>query len=107
MPGFTADDLLDCYRRGVFPMADARHDERLFLVDPAKRGVIPLDSFHVSRRLARTLRSGRFETRMDCAFEAKLLGKVWMMLFLIVTSSSPVTGASRIFPISPSTSSVA
>jgi len=72
--GFTADDLIDCYRRGVFPMADARHDERLFLVDPAKRGVIPLDSFHVPRRLARTLRSARFETRMDCAFEAVIEG---------------------------------
>jgi leucyl/phenylalanyl-tRNA--protein transferase len=72
--GFTADDLIDCYRRGVFPMADARHDERLFLVDPAKRGVIPLDSFHVPRRLARTLRSGRFETRTDCAFEAVIEG---------------------------------
>lgn len=74
MYGFTADDLIDCYRRGVFPMADARHDERLFLVDPAIRGVIPLDSFHVSRRLARTLRSGRFETRTDYAFEAVIEG---------------------------------
>jgi leucyl/phenylalanyl-tRNA--protein transferase len=70
VPRFTADDLIDCYRRGVFPMADARHDERLFLVDPARRGVIPLDSFHVPRRLARTLRSGRFETRTDFAFDA-------------------------------------
>ncbi len=70
VPGFTADDLLDCYRRGVFPMADARHDERLFLVDPARRGIIPLDGFHVSRRLARTIRQGRFETRFDSAFEA-------------------------------------
>jgi leucyl/phenylalanyl-tRNA--protein transferase len=68
--GFTADDLIDCYRRGVFPMADARHDERLFLVDPARRGVIPLDRFHVPRRLARTLRSGRFEIRIDSAFDA-------------------------------------
>jgi leucyl/phenylalanyl-tRNA--protein transferase len=42
----------------------------LFLVDPARRGVIPLDSFHVPRRIARTLRSGRFETRTDFAFEA-------------------------------------
>jgi leucyl/phenylalanyl-tRNA--protein transferase len=68
--GFSADDLLECYRRGVFPMADARHDERLFLVDPARRGVIPLDGFHVSRRLARTIRQGRFETRIDSAFAA-------------------------------------
>jgi leucyl/phenylalanyl-tRNA--protein transferase len=68
--GFTADDLIDCYRRGVFPMADARHDERLFLVDPARRGIIPLGSFHISRRLARTVRSPRFEIRIDSAFEA-------------------------------------
>jgi leucyl/phenylalanyl-tRNA--protein transferase len=51
-------------------MADARHDERLFLVDPARRGIIPLDGFHISRRLARTIRQGRFETRIDSAFEA-------------------------------------
>jgi leucyl/phenylalanyl-tRNA--protein transferase len=68
--GFSADDLIACYRRGVFPMADARHDERLFLVDPARRGVLPLDAFHVSRRLARTIRQGRFEVRVDTAFEA-------------------------------------
>jgi leucyl/phenylalanyl-tRNA--protein transferase len=68
--GFSADDLIECYRRGVFPMADARHDERLFLVDPTRRGVLPLNSFHVSRRLARTVRSSRFETRFDAAFEA-------------------------------------
>jgi leucyl/phenylalanyl-tRNA--protein transferase len=67
--GFYADDLLDCYRRGVFPMADARHDERLFLVDPPRRGVIPLEGFHASRRLLRTARSGRFETRIDSAFD--------------------------------------
>jgi leucyl/phenylalanyl-tRNA--protein transferase len=65
---FSLDDLIDCYRRGVFPMADARHDRRVFLVDPAKRGVIPLDGFHVSRRLARTIRTGRFEVRADTAF---------------------------------------
>jgi leucyl/phenylalanyl-tRNA--protein transferase len=67
---FDLDDLIDCYRRGVFPMADARHDRRVFLVDPAKRGVIALDRFHLSRRLARTVRSDRFEVRIDTAFVA-------------------------------------
>jgi leucyl/phenylalanyl-tRNA--protein transferase len=67
---FTLDDLIDCYRRGVFPMADARHDQRLFLVDPAKRGIVPLDGFRISRRLARTVRSDRFEVRVDIAFHA-------------------------------------
>jgi leucyl/phenylalanyl-tRNA--protein transferase len=65
---FSVDDLIDCYRRGVFPMADARHDRRVFLVDPARRGVIPLETFRVSRRLARTIRSDRFEIRIDTAF---------------------------------------
>ena len=51
-------------------MADARHDEKLFLVDPARRGIIPLEDFHISRRLARTVRSNRFEVRVDSAFEA-------------------------------------
>jgi leucyl/phenylalanyl-tRNA--protein transferase len=68
MNGFDVEDLIDCYRRGVFPMADARHDRRVFLVDPARRGVMPLDRFHVSHRLARTVRSNRFEVRIDTAF---------------------------------------
>jgi leucyl/phenylalanyl-tRNA--protein transferase len=68
--GFGADDLIECYRRGVFPMADGRADARLFLVDPPRRGIMPFDAFHVSRRLARTIRSNRFEVRIDTAFEA-------------------------------------
>jgi leucyl/phenylalanyl-tRNA--protein transferase len=67
---FSVEDLIACYRRGVFPMADARHDRRVFLVDPAKRGVLPLGGFHVSRRLARTVRADRFEVRVDTAFDA-------------------------------------
>jgi len=68
LDSFSIDDLIDCYRRGVFPMADARHDRRVFLVDPARRGVIPLEGLRVSRRLARTVRSNRFEVRIDTAF---------------------------------------
>ncbi len=68
MAGFDADDLIQCYRQGVFPMADARHDEKVFLVEPARRGVIPLEGLHISRRLARTVRSDRFEARIDTAF---------------------------------------
>ncbi len=74
MRGFTADDLLDCYRRGVFPMADSRRDATMFLVDPARRGVLPLDTFHISRRLARTVRSDRFEVRVNTAFDAVIEG---------------------------------
>ncbi len=70
MSGFSADDLIRCYSQGVFPMADARGDARVFLVDPPWRGIIALDRFHVARRLARTVRSDRFEVRIDTAFAA-------------------------------------
>jgi len=70
MAQFDARDLLSCYARGVFPMADAREDERVFLIDPERRGVIPLDGFHVSRRLRRTVRGDPFEVRVDTAFRA-------------------------------------
>ncbi|RAK50914.1 leucyl/phenylalanyl-tRNA--protein transferase [Phenylobacterium deserti] len=65
---FTARDLLACYARGVFPMADARKDNRVFLIDPERRGVIPLRTFHISRRMARTVRKDPFEVRVDTAF---------------------------------------
>jgi leucyl/phenylalanyl-tRNA--protein transferase len=67
---FTVDDLIACYRRGVFPMADARDDEDTYLIDPEHRGVIPLDGFHIARRLARTVRSEPYEVRIDTAFAA-------------------------------------
>jgi leucyl/phenylalanyl-tRNA--protein transferase len=73
MDSFGPRDLLDCYAHGVFPMADAREDERVFLIDPEKRGVIPLDGFHVSRRLARTVRGEPFEIRVDTAFREVVL----------------------------------
>jgi len=66
---FTVEDLIDCYAQGVFPMADAREDERIFLIDPERRGVIPLGGFHVPSRLARTVRADRFQVRIDTAFE--------------------------------------
>ncbi len=70
MHAFTVDDLISCYQRGVFPMADARHDESIFLIDPERRGVLPLDSAHIPRRLARTVRSDVFQVRIDSAFDA-------------------------------------
>jgi leucyl/phenylalanyl-tRNA--protein transferase len=73
MSEFDARDLLDCYARGVFPMADAREDARVFLIDPERRGVIPLDGFHVPRRLARTVRADPFEIRIDTVFHEVVL----------------------------------
>jgi leucyl/phenylalanyl-tRNA--protein transferase len=59
--------LLDAYASGWFPMAVTPGDIRWYSPDP--RGIIPLDTFHVSRRLARVIRAGRFEIRVDSAFE--------------------------------------
>jgi leucyl/phenylalanyl-tRNA--protein transferase len=67
---FDLEDLIACYRRGVFPMADARDDERIFLVDPERRGVLPLDSFHIPKRLVRTVKADPFQVRIDTAFDA-------------------------------------
>jgi leucyl/phenylalanyl-tRNA--protein transferase len=67
---FGPDELIACYAEGVFPMADSRDDPGVRLIDPELRGVIPLEAFHLSRRLARTVRSNRFEVRIDTAFSA-------------------------------------
>ncbi len=74
MRGFTADDLIACYQRGVFPMADTRHDRRIFLVEPARRGVLPLDGLRISRRLARTVRSDLYTIRVDTDFAGVIAG---------------------------------
>jgi leucyl/phenylalanyl-tRNA--protein transferase len=68
--GFDVQDLIACYRRGVFPMADARQDQRIFLIDPELRGILPLERFHVPRRLARTVRSNLYTVKVDTAFDA-------------------------------------
>jgi leucyl/phenylalanyl-tRNA--protein transferase len=65
---FTLDDLIHCYRTGVFPMSDARDDEYLFLVDPPQRGILPLQAVHIPSRLARTVRQDLYEVRIDTAF---------------------------------------
>jgi leucyl/phenylalanyl-tRNA---protein transferase len=65
----TPDLLLTAYAQGVFPMAERRDDPNLFWVSPETRGIIPLDNFHVAHRLARTVRSDRFDVRVDTAFE--------------------------------------
>jgi leucyl/phenylalanyl-tRNA--protein transferase len=62
------DALLAAYTSGWFPMAVAPGEIRWYSPDP--RGIIPLDTFHVSRRLVRTLRQARFEIRVDTSFRA-------------------------------------
>ena len=64
----AADALLSAYASGWFPMAVAPGEIRWYSPDP--RGIIPIDTFHVPRRLARTLRSRRFEIRVDSDFRS-------------------------------------
>jgi leucyl/phenylalanyl-tRNA--protein transferase len=60
--------VLRAYAEGVFPMAERREDTELYWVSPDRRGIIPLDAFHVPRRLGRTVRSDRFTITGDVAF---------------------------------------
>ena len=60
--------LLQGYATGIFPMADSRDAAELFWVEPRNRAILPLDRFHLSRSLRRTLRSGRFEVTHDREF---------------------------------------
>lgn len=67
-----ADTLLNAYASGWFPMAVSPGDIRWYSPDP--RGIIPLDTFHVPARLARSLRKHPFEIRLDTAFRAVIEG---------------------------------
>ena len=60
--------LLQGYAAGIFPMADSRDASELFWVEPRARAIIPLDGFHLSRSLKRTLRSGKFTLTLDRDF---------------------------------------
>jgi leucyl/phenylalanyl-tRNA---protein transferase len=64
----TPELLLQAYRIGVFPMGERRDDPKLYWLDPRLRAVLPLDGFHLPKRLARTVRRGLFEVSADTAF---------------------------------------
>jgi leucyl/phenylalanyl-tRNA---protein transferase len=69
MPRLTPELLLCAYASGLFPMANDRHDPTIHWIEPRRRGVLPLDRFHEPRSLRKLLRRGRFEVRIDTAFE--------------------------------------
>ncbi len=68
MKTIDPDELLLAYRLGVFPMAESREAQDVLWVRPNMRCVLPMDDFHVPKRLARTIRSDRFDVRCDTAF---------------------------------------
>jgi leucyl/phenylalanyl-tRNA--protein transferase len=64
----TPELLLQAYRIGVFPMGESRDDPKLYWLDPRLRAVLPLDGFHLPKRLARTVRQDIFEVSADTDF---------------------------------------
>ncbi|QQP88205.1 leucyl/phenylalanyl-tRNA--protein transferase [Skermanella sp. TT6] len=74
MTGLTAQLLLRAYAAGIFPMAESAESDELYWFDPEQRGILPLDGMHVPRRLRRTVRSGRFEVRIDSDFDGVIQG---------------------------------
>jgi leucyl/phenylalanyl-tRNA--protein transferase len=70
----TPEVLLKAYACGIFPMAESADDPALYWIEPEKRGIIPLDRFHVPARLARTVRSDRFTVLIDRDFNGVLDG---------------------------------
>jgi leucyl/phenylalanyl-tRNA--protein transferase len=70
----TPELMLRAYRHGLFPMAETRRGERLYWLDPERRGILPLDGFHLPRRLARTVLSGPFTVTVDEDFASTIAG---------------------------------
>ncbi len=70
----TAALLLRAYSVGMFPMAYAADDDRLAWFDPDPRGILPLDKFHLPRRLARTVRTTSLRVAIDSDFAATIDG---------------------------------
>jgi leucyl/phenylalanyl-tRNA--protein transferase len=66
----TPELMLRAYRSGLFPMAETRRGDRLYWLDPEQRGILPLDRFHLPRRLLRTALSGGFAIHADRDFAA-------------------------------------
>jgi leucyl/phenylalanyl-tRNA--protein transferase len=70
----TPQVLLKAYACGIFPMAESAEDNALYWIEPERRGILPLDRAHVPHRLARTIRQGGFEVRIDTDFDAVIDG---------------------------------
>jgi leucyl/phenylalanyl-tRNA--protein transferase len=77
------DMLLRAYASGIFPMAERADSSDVFWVEPKRRGVLPLDGFHLPRSLAKLLRQQRFRFTVDQAFSE-----------VLATCAEPVPGRS-------------
>lgn len=73
-PQITPELLLRAYAMGVFPMAETRDSAEIHWIDPRRRGIFPLEGFHISRSLAKTIRQGRFTVTTDRDFAGVVAG---------------------------------
>jgi leucyl/phenylalanyl-tRNA--protein transferase len=70
----TPQVLLKAYACGIFPMAESADDNALYWIEPERRGILPLDDVHIPKSLARTIRRGGFEVKVDHDFEGVIDG---------------------------------
>jgi len=70
----TPELIIRAYQAGIFPMAETAESDDLFWVSPQERGIIPLDGFHVSRSLAKLVRTGPWQVTIDTDFEGVIDG---------------------------------
>ena len=64
----TPELVLRAYGAGVFPMAEDASSQDIYWVDPRKRGILPLNGFHLSRSLRKRLLRQNYRVRIDTAF---------------------------------------
>ena len=70
----TPQVLLKAYSCGIFPMAESADDPALYWIEPQQRGVLPLNTIHLSSRLAQTIRNTPLEVRIDTNFHGVIDG---------------------------------
>lgn len=70
----TPELIVRAYQAGIFPMAENEESPDLFWVSPQLRGIIPLDDFHISRSLRKTLRTHPYTVKVDTDFAAVIEG---------------------------------
>ena len=74
MTAINPEELLLAYRLGIFPMAESRNAKDVLWVRPHERCILPLDKFHVPRRLAQTVKSDRYSVTVDTCFGDVIYG---------------------------------
>lgn len=70
----TPQVLLKAYSCGIFPMAESADDPALYWIEPQQRGILPLETVHIPRRLARSIRTSDLQVRVDTDFEGVIDG---------------------------------